>query len=344
MLISEFDYHLPQELIAQVPLPQRDFSRMMICDRGSGEICHSRFFSIPKYFKKEDILVLNSSKVIPAKIWGKKEDGKTIEFLFLEETGDRIWEVLCRPAKNVRIGDQIHFCKGSTGQVVEVNPDGKRVIQFHEGDVVSMLKKVGYAPLPPYIKRKKSDPRSRVEDLDRYQTVFAQREGSIAAPTAGLHFTQELLAKLKEKGVATCDLSLDVGLATFQPIRAHNIEDHHMLKERFVISKKTARGINHAIKANRSITAVGTTSVRALESAYQGGCVRAGQFSTDLFIFPGYEFKAVDRLLTNFHLPRSTLLMLVSAFAGKDFILKAYREAVRKKYRFYSYGDCMLIL
>jgi S-adenosylmethionine:tRNA ribosyltransferase-isomerase len=344
MLTSEFDYQLPQELIAQTPLPKRDHSRMMICDRTSKDIVHSRFFDIPKYFKKEDMLVLNSSKVIPAKTWGKKEDGRTIEFLFLEETGDRIWDVLCRPAKYVRLGDQIHFSENSIGQVIEAKPEGKRAIQFHEGNVAFMLKKVGYAPLPPYIKRKKSDLRFHSEDLDRYQTVFAQKEGSIAAPTAGLHFTQELLAKLKEKGVAICDLSLDVGLATFQPVRAHNIEEHRMLIEKFVISKKTARDINYAIKANHPITAVGTTSVRALESAYEEERVRPGQYSTDLFIYPGYEFKVIDRLLTNFHLPKSTLLMLVSAFAGRAFILKAYQEAVRQKYRFYSYGDCMLIL
>jgi S-adenosylmethionine:tRNA ribosyltransferase-isomerase len=344
MLISEFDYHLPQDLIAQTPLPRRDDSRMMICDRGSGEICHSHFSDIPKYFKKEDRLVLNSSRVIPAKIWGKKEDGKSIEFLFLEETGKNTWEVLCRPAKRVRLGEEILFAKDTFGQVVGIEPEGKRVIRFQQGKVISLLKKAGFAPLPPYIRRKKNDPVVRAEDLERYQTVFAQKEGSIAAPTAGLHFTEELLDKLKGKGVLICDLSLDVGLATFQPVRVHNVEDHRMLTEKFAIPKETARDINNAIKAKRSITAVGTTSVRALESAYEPGRVRSGQHTTDLFIFPGYPFKVIDRLLTNFHLPKSTLLMLVSAFAGKDFILKAYREAVRKKYRFYSYGDCMLIL
>ncbi len=344
MLISEFDYHLPQELIAQVPLHKRDHSRMMICDRKSGEICHSHFFDIPKYFKKEDMLVLNSSKVIPAKIWGKKEDGKSIEFLFLEEKDKNEWEVLCRPAKRVKLGDEILFAKDSTGHVVGIGPEGKRGIRFQQGEVFSFLKRAGYAPLPPYIKRKKNDPVVRAEDLERYQTVFAKKEGSIAAPTAGLHFTEELLDKLKEKGVLICDLSLDVGLATFQPVRVHNVEDHRMLAEKFAISKETARDINNAIKANRPVTAVGTTSVRALESVHEQDRVKAGQHTTDLFIFPGYPFKVIDRLLTNFHLPKSTLLMLVSAFAGKDFILKAYQEAVRRKYRFYSYGDCMLIL
>lgn len=344
MLISEFDYHLPQELIAQVPLHKRDHSRMMICDRESGEICHSHFFDIPKYFKKEDMLVLNSSKVIPAKIWGKKEDGKSIEFLFLEEKDKNEWDVLCRPAKRVKLGDEILFAKDSTGHVVGTEPEGKRVIRFQQGEVFSFLKRAGYAPLPPYIKRKKNDPVVRAEDLERYQTVFAKKEGSIAAPTAGLHFTKELLDKLKEKGVSICDLSLNVGLATFQPVRVHNVEDHCMLAEKFAISKETARDINNSIKVNRPVTAVGTTSVRALESFHEQGRVKAGQHTTDLFIFPGFPFKVIDRLLTNFHLPKSTLLMLVSAFAGKDFILKAYQEAVRRKYRFYSYGDCMLIL
>ena len=344
MLVSEFNYYLPQGLIAQVPLHKRDHSRMMICDRDSGEIYHSHFFDIPKYFKKEDILVLNSSRVIPAKIWGKKEDGKSIEFLFLEEKDKNEWEVLCRPAKRIKLGDEISFAKDTFGQVVGIEPEGKRVIRFQHGEVFSFLKRAGYAPLPPYIKRKKGDLKFRVGDLDRYQTVFARKEGSIAAPTAGLHFTQELLDKLKDKGVTICELSLDVGLATFQSVRVHNVEDYRMLTEKFVISKETARDINNAIKANHPVTAVGTTSVRALESAYEPGRVRSGQHTTDLFIFPGYPFKVIDRLLTNFHLPKSTLLMLVSAFTGKDFILKAYREAVRKKYRFYSYGDCMLIL
>jgi S-adenosylmethionine:tRNA ribosyltransferase-isomerase len=344
MLVSDFDYHLPQELIAQTPLPQRDRSRLMICDRNTGDIRHSHFFDIPEYCKKEDVLVLNSSKVIPAKIWGKREDGKSIEFLFLEETGKNTWVVLCRPAKRVKLGDEISFAKNTLGLVIGIEPEGKRVIRFQQGEVVSLLKKAGFAPLPPYIKRKKGDLKFRAGDLDRYQTLFAQKEGSIAAPTAGLHFTPGLLGQLKDKGLTICELSLDVGLATFQPVRVRHVEDHPMLAETYEISQEAARDINNAIKANRSVTAVGTTSVRALESAYEEGQVRVGQHTTGLFIFPGYSFKVVDRLLTNFHLPKSTLLMLVAAFAGKDFILKAYREAVRQKYRFYSYGDCMLII
>jgi S-adenosylmethionine:tRNA ribosyltransferase-isomerase len=344
MLISEFDYHLPQELISQVPLPQRDHSRMMICDRETGEISHSRFFEIPKYCQREDVLVLNSSRVIPARIWGKKRDGTSIEFLFLIEADKNTWEVLCRPAKRIRKDDEIVFPRGTIGRVIGVEPEGKRILHFHKGDANSLLKKQGFAPLPPYIKRKKGDLKSREKDLERYQTVFARKEGSIAAPTAGLHFTQELLAQLEEKGVTICQLSLDVGLATFQPVRVQRVENHPMLAETYEISPNSARIITDAISAKRSITAVGTTSVRALESAQEGGQIRAGQQATDLFIFPGYTFKVVDRLLTNFHLPKSTLLMLVAAFAGKDFILKAYKEAVHQKYRFYSYGDCMLIL
>lgn len=344
MLISEFDYHLPQELISQVPLPQRDHSRMMICDRETGEISHSRFFEIPKYCQREDVLVLNSSRVIPAKIWGKKRDGISIEFLFLKETDKNAWEVLCRPAKRLRLGDEILFPKGTIGRVIGIEPEGKRTLQFQKGKAITLLKKQGFAPLPPYIKRKKGDFKFRERDLERYQTVFAQKEGSIAAPTAGLHFTQDLLGQLEEKGVTICELSLDVGLATFQPVRVQRVEDHPMLSETYEISQNSARIITDAISTKRSITAVGTTSVRALESAYEGGQIRAGRHGTDLFIFPGYPFKVVDRLLTNFHLPRSTLLMLVAAFAGRDFILKAYREAVHQKYRFYSYGDCMLIL
>jgi len=344
MLISEFDYHLPQELIAQTPLPKRDHSRMMICDRKTEKIFHAHFFDILKYFKKKDTLVLNSSKVIPAKVWGKTKDGKSIEFLFLKETEKNIWDVLCRPAKRVKQGDDIIFAKGVAGHVMEAKSEGTRVLNFREHQVFAMLKETGFAPLPPYIKRRNNDVLARPEDLERYQTVFAQKDGSIAAPTAGFHFTQELLAKFKDSGVTICDLSLDVGQATFQPVRAECMEDHHMLSENYAISKRTATTINDSIKADHTITAVGTTSVRALESSCVQGKIQAGRFATDLFIYPGYEFKVVDRLLTNFHLPKSTLLMLVAAFAGKEFILEAYREAVSIKYRFYSYGDCMLIL
>jgi S-adenosylmethionine:tRNA ribosyltransferase-isomerase len=344
MLVSDFDYDLPDELIAQTPLPEREQSRMLVIHKESGNISHSHFYDIPKYLTKEDILVLNTSKVLPAKIWGTMEDGRRIEFLFLREEERGIWEVLCRPAKKARLGDKFLFSKGFEGQVIKIGAEGKRWLQFQSKDVVTFLRREGYAPLPPYIRRKKMNKALRLLDLERYQTVFAQNDGSIAAPTAGLHFTPRLLKSIKNIGITVCELSLDVGLATFQPVRAEKVEDHHMLAETYIINPKTAQVITYARREGQPILAVGTTSVRALESACEGEAIRSGQFSTHLFIYPGYEFKVVNKLLTNFHLPRSTLLMLVSAFAGFDLIKKAYQEAVCQKYRFYSYGDCMLII
>jgi len=286
MLTADFDYDLPQELIAQTPLPKREQSRMMILDRRTGKINHSRFEEFADYLNKGDVLVLNNTKVIPARAWGKKE-GKEIEFLFLKESQEGLWEVLCRPAKKASLGDVISFSP---------------------------------------------------------QTVFARKEGAVAAPTAGLHFTPQILERIKTKRVQVAEISLDVGLATFQPVRAKRIEDFHMLEETYSVSQAVSQTINEAKKESRPIIAVGTTSVRTLESAFKNGKIHPGRNSANLFIYPGYEFKAVDRLLTNFHLPQSTLLMLVAAFAGLDFIKKAYQEAVRQKYRFYSYGDCMFIL
>jgi S-adenosylmethionine:tRNA ribosyltransferase-isomerase len=344
LLVSDFDYHLPPELIAQNPLKERDRSRMMILERRSGEIIHSHFSEIVEWLGGNDVLVLNSSRVIPARVWGAKKDGRPIEFLFLKKRGKKTWEVLCRPARRVRTGDKMTFSEDFSGEVIKEEAEGRRVIRFPVGDVIARLKKTGFAPLPPYIKRKKDDDRLRDLDLERYQTVFAQKDGSIAAPTAGLHFTPQLLQKIKSRGAHVCMLSLDVGLATFQPIRAEKVENHRMLEESYAVPLEMARLTTEAKKEDRPITAVGTTSVRALESAYENGRVRPGRASTNLFIYPGYTFKVVDRLLTNFHLPRSSLLMLVSAFAGLGFIQKAYAEAVRRRYRFYSYGDCMLIL
>jgi S-adenosylmethionine:tRNA ribosyltransferase-isomerase len=343
MLTADFDYDLPQELIAQTPLPKREQSRMMILHRRTGEIIHSRFEEFPDYLNKGDVLVLNNTKVIPARAWGKKE-GKEIEFLFLKESQEGSWEVLCRPAKKAKLGDVISFSPGFEGKIAKVEPEGKRVIRFSSGNVLSSLKKIGFAPLPPYIKRKKKNVELRAQDLERYQTVFARKEGSIAAPTAGLHFTPQILERIKTKRVQVAEISLDVGLATFQPVRAKRIEDIHMLEETYSVSQAVSKTINEAKKESRPIIAVGTTSVRALESAFKSGKIHPGRNSTNLFTYPGYEFKAVDRLLTNFHLPKSTLLMLVAAFAGLDFVKKAYQEAIRQKYRFYSYGDCMFIL
>lgn len=343
MLVSEFDYNLPKELIAQVPLEKRDQSRMMVLDRDKGKIFHSHFQHFPEFLKNGDVLVLNNSKVIPARVWGQRKDAE-IEFLFLKETQKGTWEVLCRPAKKVKPGDIIQFSASLQGEVIKEEREGHKHIRFGAADVLAELKTIGYAPLPPYIKRKKSQRDIRSKDLERYQTVFAKTEGSIAAPTAGLHFTPALLNSIKAKGVAVTEITLDVGLATFQPVRTKRVEDHPMLEERIIITERTARTINTAKKERIAVTAVGTTSVRALESAFTKDGVKPGTFETDLFIFPGYSFQVLDRLLTNFHLPKSTLLMLVSAFAGLDFLKKAYAEAIRHKYRFYSYGDCMLIL
>jgi S-adenosylmethionine:tRNA ribosyltransferase-isomerase len=343
MLVSDFDYDLPPELIAQRPLPRRDDSRMMVVERESGKIDHGRFRDFADLMKPGDILVLNDTKVIPARAWGKSGEAK-IEFLFIKELGRGSWEVLCRPARRVRRGDTIRFGPRLEARVEQVGEEGKRVLRFGNVDVRAELEKVGYAPLPPYIKRAREDRSARPEDLARYQTVFARKEGAVAAPTAGLHFTEETLGGLEAKGVDIRRLTLDVGLATFQPIRAEIVTEHKMLEERYAIPPAVAGAIGSAKAEGRPVTAVGTTVVRALESAWKDGKVRSGRRASSLFIHPGFEFHAVDRLLTNFHLPRSTLLMLVSAFGGTELIMTAYREAVRERYRFFSYGDCMLVV
>jgi S-adenosylmethionine:tRNA ribosyltransferase-isomerase len=373
MHISEFDYDLPAELIAQHPLPARDASRMMVVLRKEGRIINSRFSEFPGYLQKGDVLILNNTKVIPAKVWGMK-DGKKVEFLFLKQREKGVWEVLCRPAKKIKAGDRIMFARGFEGKVVESCEEGRRILKFSPPNVLVRLKEIGFAPLPPYIKRKKAIVDLRPEDIERYQTVFAEKEGAIAAPTAGLHFTPQILELIRNKGVEIEQIALQVGLATFQPMRVERIEEHKMLEETYSISKRAAKAVNQAKMESRPVVAVGTTAVRALESAFllgsEGdsahqksrlsppalkpggemriskkiGGIRPGTNSTSLFIYPGFEFHVVDKLLTNFHLPQSTLLMLVSAFAGHDLIMHAYKEAVREKYRFFSYGDCMLIL
>ncbi len=343
MLTEEFDYHLPPELIAQIPAPRRDKSRMMVLYRHTGKIIHSLFSDFPSYLNKGDVLVINQTRVIPARIWGTKAE-KEIDFLLLEEVERGTWEVLCRPSRKVKVNDIIFFPSGLKGKVIQAEESGKRVIRFSTQDVLKELRKIGYAPLPPYIKRKKKDQRLKELDLERYQTVYAKKGQAIAAPTAGLHFTPKILKKIEQKEVVLCPISLDVGLATFQPVRVDRVENHNMLEETYSISQNASATINRAMKRLHPVVAVGTTSVRALESAFQKGRLRPGKSSTRLFIYPGYEFKVVDRLLTNFHLPKSTLLMLVAAFAGLDFIKQAYEEAIRKRYRFYSYGDCMFII
>ncbi len=343
MNVSDFDFELPEEQIAQLPLARRDGSRMMVVDRTRAEVRHLFFTNFPEFFKAGDVLVFNETRVIPARIWGHKQD-RTIEFLFVAPLSEGRWEVLCRPARYVRLGDWIEFTPGLKGKVTEVQPEGNRILQFSGMDVLSELKNAGYAPLPPYIKRKKEHAHLKDSDLERYQTVFALNDGSIAAPTAGLHFTIETVERLRSLGVVLAPVNLEVGLATFQPVRVDRVEDHSMLEECYAISESSASAINDARKDGRTVAAVGTTSVRALESAALAGRVKPGTQVTRKFIYPGYRFQIVDRLLTNFHLPRSTLLMLTSAFGGYSRVMEAYREAVRQKYRFFSYGDCMLIL
>ena len=343
MLVSEFDYDLPTELIAQHPLPRRDDSRMMVVERKTDKIHHGRFREFADYINPDDLLVLNDTKVIPARVWGTSGEAN-IEFLFIRELEPGRWEVMCRPARRIRQGDSICFASGFEARVEEVEEEGKRVLRFDNADVRTELHSIGYAPLPPYIKRSREDRAHRPEDLDRYQTVFARKEGAVAAPTAGLHFTEETLGGLKAKRVDIRRVTLDVGLATFQPVRADIVIEHKMLEEWYSIAPAAAQSIMTAKAEERPVTAVGTTVVRTLESAWKDGKVRPGRRATSLFIHPGFEFHVVDRLLTNFHLPKSTLLMLVAAFAGHDLIMRAYREAVRERYRFFSYGDCMLIL
>jgi len=341
--VSDFDYDLPPELIAQHPLPHRDDSRMMIVDRKAGTIRHGQFREFGGFMDAGDLLVLNDTRVLPARLWGTSGEAK-IEFLAIREITPGLWEVLCRPAKRVREGDIVHFPSGIEARVTGPAEEGRRILDFGETDVRALLHDIGFAPLPPYIKRAKPDEAARPEDILRYQTVFAKNEGAIAAPTAGLHFTEGVLRGLKAKGVDIRRVTLDVGLATFQPVRADLVDDHRMLEEWYSVAPAAARAVNAARSESRPVTAVGTTVVRTLESAWQAGAVRPGRRATSLFIRPGFEFHVVDRLLTNFHLPRSTLLMLVSSFAGYDLVMRAYREAVRERYRFFSYGDGMLIL
>ena len=341
--VRDFDYDLPKELIAQHPLERRDESRMMVVERKKGRITHARFTEFPGCLRPGDVLVLNDTKVIPAKAWGRAGD-KEAEFLFVKERAAGRWEVLCRPAKRVRTGDRIVFGPGFEGTVAGEGSEGLRVLRFEVPNVLAELSRVGFAPLPPYIKRRKDQAGLRPLDLERYQTVFARKEDSIAAPTAGLHFTKTILDEMEGRGVKVQSITLDVGIATFRPVRVDRIKDHRMLEEKFEISPAAARAISAAKSEGRPVTAVGTTVVRTLESAWTKGGVRPGRDATSLFIYPGYEYQVVDRLLTNFHLPKSTLLMLVTAFAGRDLIMRAYREAIKESYRFFSYGDCMLVL
>ncbi len=340
MTTKDFYYELPQELIAQTPLKDRTASRLLVLDRKSGEIEHRRFRDITEYLRPGDCLVMNNTRVIPARLYGVKEDtGGKIEFLLLKRIDLDTWEIILKPGKRGRKGARFVFGDGALrAEITDVKPDGNRIVRFeYEGVWEQLLDKLGEMPLPPYIKEK-------LTDKERYQTVYSKIEGSAAAPTAGLHFTEELLEKIKDMGVNTAYLTLHVGLGTFRPVSVENVEEHVMHSERYEINEETAELINKTRENGGRIVAVGTTSVRTLETAADDdGRLKAESGNTDIFIYPGYKFKAVDALITNFHLPESTLLMLVSAFAGKDKVFKAYEEAVKEKYRFFSFGDAMFI-
>ena len=341
MNLHDFYYDLPQELIAQDPLSDRSSSRLMVLDKKTGEIQHKIFKDVIDYLNPGDCLVINDTKVIPARLIGVKEDtGASIEVLLLKRHDDKVWETLVKPGKKARVGARISFGEGKlVGEVIDIVEEGNRLIRFeYEGIFEEVLDELGQMPLPPYITH-------RLEDKDRYQTVYATHTGSAAAPTAGLHFTKELLAQIKEKGIKIARVTLHVGLGTFRPVKVENILEHHMHSEFYVIDEEAANTINETKANGGKIVSVGTTSTRTLETvADENGHVRACSGWTDIFIYPGYKFKVVDRLITNFHLPESTLLMLVSALYDREKILEAYKIAVEKKYRFFSFGDAMLIL
>ncbi len=344
--ISEYDYELPKELIAQKPSEKRENCRMMVLDRQKQSIEHKHFYDITDYFDENDVIVLNNTKVIPARLLGKKNTGANIEVFLLKQIGDITWEVLINPSKRVKEESLIEISPDLYVKVLTRQNEGKWLVELHyDGNFYEILDKVGHVPLPPYIERQMTDEQLKNLDYERYQTVYAKKEGSVAAPTAGLHFTNEILEKLKNKGVQICYVTLNVGLGTFRPVKVENILEHKMDSEQFEISADTAKIITEAKKQGKKITAVGTTTVRTLETCMQlyDEIIETIDDST-LFIYPGFKFRAVDRLITNFHLPKSTLIMLTSAFAGKDFVFRAYNEAINEQYKFYSYGDCMLIL
>ncbi|MBQ7764412.1 tRNA preQ1(34) S-adenosylmethionine ribosyltransferase-isomerase QueA [bacterium] len=347
MHIQEFDYELPEELIAQRPSEKRENSKMMVLNREKHQIEHKNFFNIVDYLDENCVLILNNTKVMPARLYGYKDTGAKIEVFLLKKYDDQNrWEVLIRPSKRVRVGTIIKVSDELSVEVMMPLPDdGKWVVKMiYEGDLLQILHKVGNIPLPPYIERKMATEELRQLDFERYQTVYAKNEGSVAAPTAGLHFTEDILNQLKSKGVEIGYVTLDVGIGTFRPVKCENILDHQMDSEAFEISEETAELINRAKAEGKKIVAVGTTTVRTLESAYKiYGEIKACKSASNLFIYPPYKFNVVDKLITNFHLPKSTLLMLVSALATKDFIFEGYAEAIKEKYRFYSYGDCMFI-
>ncbi len=341
MNLHDFYYELPPELIAQDPLEDRSGSRLLVLDKETGKAEHYIFREIADFLQPGDCLVINNTKVIPARLIGSRiGTGAKIEVLLLKRREDQIWETLVKPGKKAKPGTKISFGDGLlTGEVLEVVEDGNRLIRFdYEGIFEEILDRLGQMPLPPYITH-------QLKDKNRYQTVYAKHDGSAAAPTAGLHFTPELLQKIREKGIQIAHVTLHVGLGTFRPVKVDNIQEHHMHSEFYMVEEEQARKINETRAEGGRIVAVGTTSCRTLESAAgEDGCLKAGSGWTDIFIYPGYEFRMVDSLITNFHLPESTLLMLVSALAGREKIMDAYEEAVREQYRFFSFGDAMLII
>ena len=340
MNVKDFYYDLPQELIAQDPLEDRSSSRLLVLDKKTGEMEHKVFRDILSYLKKGDCLVINDTKVIPARLIGRKEGTDAhIEILLLKRGENDIWETLVKPGKKAKVGTVIQFGDGLlTGTVVDIVEEGNRLIQFsYEGIFEEILDRLGQMPLPPYITH-------QLKDKNRYQTVYAEHEGSAAAPTAGLHFTKELLKEIEEMGVSIAHVTLHVGLGTFRPVKVENVQEHHMHSEFYIVEEEAARVINETKKNGGRVICVGTTSCRTLESATgEDGILKAGSGWTDIFIYPGYKFKILDCLITNFHLPESTLVMLVSALAGREHVLAAYEEAIRQRYRFFSFGDAMFI-
>lgn len=340
MSLEEFDYDLPKELIAQDPLEKRDDSRLLVLDKNTGEYKHQHFYDIRKFLRSGDCLVINNTKVMPARLIGEKEGtGGKVEVLLLTRKSDTTWETLVKPGKNARIGQKLVFGNGLLkAEVIDIVDEGDRLVRFDfDGIFEEILDQLGQMPLPPYITH-------QLKDKNRYQTVYAKYEGSAAAPTAGLHFTKELLQEIRDMGVNIAEITLHVGLGTFRPVKEENVLEHHMHSEYYKVTKEAADMINAAKDSGHRVIAVGTTSTRTLEAASDpDGRMREKSGWTDIFIYPGYHYKVIDCLITNFHLPKSTLIMLVSALAGREHILAAYREAVKERYRFFSFGDAMFI-
>ncbi len=340
MKVSEFNYELPEELIAQTPIEKRDESRLMVLNKKQQTIEHKTFKNIIDYLEPGDVLVRNNTKVLPARLYGKKETGANVEFLLLNNIENDLWECIVRPGNKLHVGTKVIFGEGLLkADILEIMPGGTRKVKFHyQGIFNEILEQIGLMPLPPYI-------HEELKQKERYQTVYAKYNGSAAAPTAGLHFTKELLQKLQEKGVEIANVTLHVGIGTFRPVKEETVEAHEMHSEHYYIKQEDADKINQAKKQGKRVITVGTTSCRVLETvADENGYIKEAEGDTQIFIYPGYQFKILDGLITNFHLPQSTLLMLVSALAGKDYIMKAYEQAVKEQYRFFSFGDAMFIM